>query len=157
MSTLIEQIEAMSIRMNELATEEHELVRTLGEELAGVDQRLLEEVRNVAAAHDARRGAILRELQMLAGRMCSLHGPREPAAALEHARQEEPVGETQAAANIQEELAYHLKLRTGSVDPIGGRRQQTPSLSLARITLGHVMDMSGSCCGSQLNPTADGW
>lgn len=118
MSTLIEQIEAMRIRMNELATEEHELVRTLGEELAGVDQRLLEEVRNVAAAHDARRGAILRELQMLAGRMCSLHGPREPAAALEHARQEEPVGETgqvvrrsgwgQAAANIQEELAYHL-------------------------------------------------
>ena len=39
MSTLIEQIEAMRIRMNELATEEHELVRTLGEELSGCLKR----------------------------------------------------------------------------------------------------------------------
>ena len=123
MSTLIEQIDAMRIRMNELATEEHGLVRTLGEALAGVDQRLLEEVRNVAAAHDARRGAILRELQMLAGRMGALHGPREQVAALENAAQGEPARETgqivrrgdwrQTAASIQDELAYHLKLRAG--------------------------------------------
>ena len=114
MSTLIEQIDAMRIRMNELATEEHGLVRTLGEALAGVDQRLLEEVRNVAAAHDARRGAMLRELQMLAGRMGALHRPRQPVAALEDAAQEEPTRETKQIvrrASIQEELAYHLKLR----------------------------------------------
>ena len=116
MSTLIEQIDAMRIRMNELATEEHGLVRTLGEALAGVDQRLLEEVRNVAAAHDARRGAILGELKMLAGRMGALHGPREQVAvaAPEDAAEGEPTRETKhivRRASIQEELAYHLKLR----------------------------------------------
>ena len=123
MSTLIEQIEAMRIRMNELVTEEHGLViRTLGEGLAGVDQRLLEEVRNVAATHDARRGAMLRELQMLARRMGALHRPRQPVAALEDAAQEERSHGTapvlnggvewrQTAASIQDELAYHLKLR----------------------------------------------
>jgi hypothetical protein len=114
MSTLIEQIDAMRIRMNELATEEHGLVRTLGEALAGVDQRLLEEVRSVAAAHDARRGAILGELKMLAGRMGALHGPREQVAAPEDAADGEPTRETKQIvrrASIQEELAYHLKLR----------------------------------------------
>ena len=117
MSTLIEQIDAMRIRMNELATEEHGLVRTLGEALAGVDQRLLEEVRNVAAAHDARRGAILGELKMLAGRMGALHGPREqvavaaPEDAAEGGPNTRDKTDLRGAASIQEELAYHLKLR----------------------------------------------
>ena len=60
---LLEQIEAMRARMTELATGEHAIVRTMGEALSAVDQRLLEDVRNVAAAHEARRGAILRELK----------------------------------------------------------------------------------------------
>jgi hypothetical protein len=122
MTTLIEQIEAMRIRMNELATEEHRLVRTLGDALAGADQRLLEDVRGVAAAHEARRGEVLKELQMLAARLFVLPRPREPSAELENVVQlEEPSHEVEpvvhrgdwrrAAANIQEELAYHLKLR----------------------------------------------
>ena len=65
------------------------MLRTLGEGLAAVDQRLLQEVRSVAAAHEARRGAILGELQMLARRMGALPGRREQVAALENAAQEE--------------------------------------------------------------------
>jgi hypothetical protein len=108
--------------MNELATEEHRLVRTLGDALAGADQRLLEGVRSVSAAHEARRGEVLKELQMLAARLFLLPSPREPSAELENvvqleepSREVEPVVQRgdwrQAAANIQEELAYHLKLR----------------------------------------------
>ncbi len=121
MTTLIEQIEEMRIRMNQLATEEHGLVRTLGGALASADQRLLEEVRSVAAAHEARRGAILRELQTLAGRMCALHRPQEPLAALEGAPREELAREPervvhggdsgQPAVNLQDELAFYLRLR----------------------------------------------
>ena len=133
MSTLIEQIDAMRIRMNELATEEHGLVKTLGEALVGVDQRLLEEVRNVAAAHDARRGAILGELQLLARRMGALPGPREQVTVLENAAQQERSHGTEsvpeqlsietvlnggadwrlAAANVQDELDSHFKVRMG--------------------------------------------
>ena len=124
MTNLTEQIEAMRIRMNELATEEHRLVSTLGHALAGVDQQLLEGVRSLAAAHEARRGVILNELQMLAARMFVLPVPREPSAALgkvaqleEPSREIEPVVHRgdwrQAAANIQDELAHHLKRRTG--------------------------------------------
>ena len=69
----------------------------LGEALAAVDQRLLEDVRNVAAAHDARRGVILRELQMLAGRMGSLHSPQAPVSALEDASHQEQSHGTESA------------------------------------------------------------
>lgn len=125
MTKLLEQIEAMRVRMNELATEEHGIVRTLGEALIEADQRLVEEIRNVAAAHDARRGAILRELQILAQRMGALHNLQKPVAAtLEDTSGEKQLGAEpglngvggdwrQAAANLQDELAHHLKVRKG--------------------------------------------
>jgi len=121
MTTLIQQIEEMRIRMNDLATNEQGLVGALGDALARADETLLEDVRSVAAEHEVRRGAILNELQMLAARMCALHKPREPFAAIEEATPP-PSPETQmsvvrgahwrqAAANIQDELAFHLKRR----------------------------------------------
>ena len=123
MTTLIQQIEEMRIRMNDLATKEQGLVRALGDALARVDQTLLRDVRNIAAEHETRRGAILNELQMLAARMCALHKPREPVAAIEEAPA--PSRETptpivrgadwrKAAANIQEELAIHLTRRASA-------------------------------------------
>ena len=111
MSTLIEQIEAMRIRMNELAGAEPEFVRTLGEVLAGADQQMVEEVGSVAAAHQVRRSAILRVLQKLAGRMFALYWPRGPFVAMEDSFQEEPTRARpamrggdwrRAASNIQE-------------------------------------------------------
>ena len=121
MTTLIQQIEEMRIRMNDLAAREQGLVRVLGDALARADQALLQDVRSIAAEHEVRRGAILNELQMLAARMCALHKPREPFAAIEEAPPR-PSPETQtpvvrganwrqAAANIQDELAFHLKRR----------------------------------------------
>jgi hypothetical protein len=120
MTTLIQQIEEMRIRMNDLATNEQGLVRALGDALARADQALLQDVRSVAAEHEVRRGAILNELQMLAARMCVLHKPHEPFAAIEEAPLPSPETLTpvvrganwrQAAANIQDELAFHLKRR----------------------------------------------
>ena len=131
MTPLTKQIEAMRVRLSELGTQEHGLVRMLGDALAAVDQRLLEDVRNVAAAHDARRGVILRELQLLAGRMGSLHSPQAPVAALEDASHQELSDRTEsapeepsqgiesvlnggadwrlAAANIRDELDNHFR------------------------------------------------
>ena len=121
MTTLIQQIEEMRIRMNDLAAREQGLVRVLGDALARADQALLQDVRSIAAEHEVRRGAILNELQMLAARMCALHKPREPFAAIEEAppptspETQMPVVRganwRQAAANIQDELAFHLKRR----------------------------------------------
>ena len=133
MTTLLEQIDAMRVRMNEIGIQEHGLVKTLGEALAEVDQRLLQEIRSVASAHEARRGAILGELQLLARRMGALPGPREQVTVLENAAQQERSHGTEsvseqrsiesvlnggadwrlAAANIRDELDSHSKVRAG--------------------------------------------
>lgn len=118
---LVEQIEAMRARMNELATGEQAIIRTLSEALSAVDQRLLEDVRNVAAAHEARCGAILRELKMLAERMGALHQPQAAVTALGDNSQVEPPQQIEPLlngrcrlapgrrANIRDELDNHFK------------------------------------------------
>ena len=121
-TSLIEQIEEMRVRMNELAAGEQDLVRALGDALSRADQKLLQDVRGVTEEHEARRSVILKELQGLAARMGALPRPRRPFAALE----EVPVDLTapeppqpalragdwrQAAANIREELASHFNGR----------------------------------------------
>jgi hypothetical protein len=88
MTSLIEQIEEMRARMNALAAGEQDLVRALGEALTRTDQKLLQDVRSVASDHEARRGAILNELQSLAARMGALpRPPQQPYAALTEAPQ----------------------------------------------------------------------
>lgn len=125
MTTLIEQIEEMRIRMNELAAGEQDLVRALGDALSHADQKLLQDVRGVAEEHEARRGAILKELQTLAARMGALPRPRRPFAALEEAPLDLPAHEPpqpalrggdwrQAAANIRDELASHFNGRAAA-------------------------------------------
>jgi len=125
MTTLIEQIEEMRIRMNQLAAGEQDLVRALGDALSHADQKLLQDVRGVAEEHEARRGAILRELQSLAARMGALPRSRRPFAALEEAAVDLPAHDPpqpalrggdwrQAAANIREELASHFNGRAAA-------------------------------------------
>ena len=117
MTDLIQQIEEMRIRMNELATSEQGLVRALGDALSRADQKLLQDVRSVAADHEARRGAILKELQSLSARMGALPRPRESFPALTGAPLDLPSRDTpqpalrggdwrQAAANIGDAVAY---------------------------------------------------
>ncbi len=125
MTTLIEQIEEMRIRMNQLAAGEQDLVRALGDALSHADQKLLQDVRGVAEEHEARRGAILKELQSLATRMGALPRPRRPFAALEEVPVDLPAHDPpqpalrggdwrQAAANIREELASHFNGRAAT-------------------------------------------
>ena len=125
MTTLIEQIEEMRIRMNQLAAGEQDLVRALGDALSHADQKLLQDVRGVAEEHEARRGVILKELQSLAARMGALPRPRRPFAALEEAALDLPAHDPpqpalrggdwrQAAANIREELASHFNGRAAT-------------------------------------------
>src|SRR5262245_45704130 len=104
MSTLIEQIEAMRIRMNELAAEEPGFVRSLGDALADADERHLDEVRSVAAAYGTKRGIMAKALQMLAGRVCALYRPRRPLTTFEDTADLAMRGADwrRAAANIQE-------------------------------------------------------
>ena len=125
MTTLIEQIEEMRTRMNQLAAGEQDLVRALGDALSHADQKLLQDVRGVAEEHEARRGVILKELQSLAARMGALPRPRRPFAALEEAALDLPAHDPpqpalrggdwrQAAANIREELASHFNGRAAA-------------------------------------------
>jgi hypothetical protein len=130
MTSLIEQIDEMRVRMNELATGEQDLVRALGEALGRADQKLLQDVRAVAQEHEQRRGVILKELQGLAQRMGALPRPRAPFAVLEEPVQELPAQEAppqqppahvfrrgdwrEAAANIHDELAIALGPRAAT-------------------------------------------
>jgi len=125
MTTLTQQIEALRLRMNQLASGEQELVRALGDALSRADQKLLQDVRSVALEHEVRRGAILNELQSLAQRMGTLPRPRGPFAALEETpldlQSREAAPPTagggdwrKAAANIQDELAFRLHRRVSA-------------------------------------------
>ena len=126
MTTLLQQIEEMRVHVNDLANAEQGLVKALGDALNRADQKLLHDVRSVAAEHELRRGAILKELQSLAANIGLLPAPRESVAVLENAPRELPAfplheeepqalrrGDwRQAANNIQDELDYHLNGRT---------------------------------------------
>lgn len=132
MSKLIELVEEMRIRLNEIATSEQALVRALGDALSRVDQKLLQDVRAITAEHEVRRGTILSELQNLAARIGTF--PRESAPSLEYAAPEParsyvpPPAAPQPALNgsagsagldwrqataaaIHEELSHHFKNR----------------------------------------------
>lgn len=97
MSKMIELVDEMRTRLTEIAEREQALVRALGEALTRVDHRLLQDVRSITSEHEARRGAILSELQSLASRIGAFPAmAREPVAQLNHA---EPVLKPLAAAN----------------------------------------------------------
>lgn len=82
MAHLAEKLAEMHRRIAEDAQEEQALVRALNAALNHVDEKLLEEIRSVTQQHEARRSAIMTELQMLASRLCSFPAvaadPRPP-------------------------------------------------------------------------------
>jgi len=96
MSKMIQLVDEMRTRLTEIAEREQALVRALGEALTRVDHRLLQDVRSITTEHEARRGAILLELQSLACRIGAFPAGREPAAPLNYA---EPAPKPLAAAN----------------------------------------------------------
>jgi hypothetical protein len=112
----------MRERLSEVSGNELALVKALGDALSRFDDKLLQDVRRVTADHEARRGAILHELQALASSIGAFPALPEPAPALHELEHElQPYApangaETpytggdwrQAASNIQDELGLHL-------------------------------------------------
>jgi hypothetical protein len=96
MTKIIQLVEEMGAKIAHLKDTEEELVRALGEALNRVDQRLLQNVRAITSEHEARRGAMLHELQCLAARIGSFPTPRRPISGIEYA---EPAVRPIKAAN----------------------------------------------------------
>jgi hypothetical protein len=130
MSTLAKELEEMRMRMNDLAKNEQGLITALGDALSRADHKLLDDVRNISAEHDARRGAILGELQKLASRLGSLPKGTEVFAPLGSTARELPSLEgphglagppisgradwlRPSTATLQDELSKHLGRNSG--------------------------------------------
>ena len=75
---LLQHIDEMRARLAQTANTERSLVEELGDQLNRLDQELLQNIRNVASGHEARRGTILNELQALAGSIGMVRPAREP-------------------------------------------------------------------------------
>ena len=127
MSKMIQLVDEMRARLTEIAEREQALVRALGEALNRVDHRLLQDVRSITTEHEARRGAILLELQGLASRIGAFPAAREPAPVsyaepapktLAAANDRPPMfgrGDwRKAASNIEDELDVYFKDRAAS-------------------------------------------
>lgn len=130
MSKMIELVEQMRTRLQEITNTEHELVQALAEALSRVDQKLLQDVRTMSTEHESRRGAILNELEGLASRIGAFPAVRQvapglpfaepPAAAatITHANGNHPsyggADWRQAAGNIEDELDLFCKARAVS-------------------------------------------
>ncbi|HYP30967.1 MAG TPA: hypothetical protein VES00_03810 [Burkholderiaceae bacterium] len=122
MTDLVQQLEHMRVRMNQQAQHEANLVAELSDALRATDHQLLEDVRTLAAEHEARRATILCELQMLAARLNALPGREQDANALSNAPRgmlasgdgpPSPHGSDweQRSAHIRDALATHLQRR----------------------------------------------
>jgi len=83
MTKMIELVEEMGAKIAHIKATEQQLLRALGEALSRVDQRLLQNVREITSEHGARRGAMLHELQCLAARIGSFPTSRRPMTGIE--------------------------------------------------------------------------
>ena len=123
MTTLLQQIEAMRLHVNELISAERGLVKALADDLQRADEELLNAIRRVAAEHGARRSVILAELQSLAASAGLMSGPAAP---LQHEisrldlskfaipQEHRPTTRhdvSPLAASFEEEVRYHLNGR----------------------------------------------
>ena len=79
MSKMLQLVEEMHVRLNEISTSEQALLKALRDALNRVDDKLLQDVRNITADHESRRRAVLGELHGLAARIGALPAPRESA------------------------------------------------------------------------------
>jgi hypothetical protein len=121
MTSLAQELEEMRLRMNELAKNEQGLIMALGDALSRADHKLLDDVRNLSAEHEARRGAILKELQSLAARLGALPKPGDLFAPLGSLPPSDPYGMhghpqqrqdwRRQSVSIQDELNKHLGQR----------------------------------------------
>ncbi len=120
MANLSQKLAEMHRRLAENTQEEQALIRALDAALNHVDEKLLSEIRQVTAHHEARRSLIMTELQQLAGRLCAIPlRASEPLTAIEtDVHQTTIAGHTNgathapgnwriAAQNIQDDLDFY--------------------------------------------------
>ena len=69
MSKMLQVVEELRDRLGSIADQEQQLIASLRDALNRFDQKLLQDVRNIAAEHEGRRSVILNELQGLASRL----------------------------------------------------------------------------------------
>jgi phosphate uptake regulator len=126
MSTLVQQIEQMRARMEEIAKNDGRLVQALGEALKRADEKLLNDVVELAEEHEARRSSILEELQALACRLGSFprqigHMPTEERAPPRELEARQPIaldlgprarGDWRDGILLDEEINNHLRRRS---------------------------------------------
>ena len=104
---LTSHIEQVRQRLAQTAATERSLVQDLGDALKRFDQDTLQNVRNVASEHEARRAGILNELHALAASIGKFLPARE---ASETAVIEQHNGAPYARANGHERTSYHDEL-----------------------------------------------
>lgn len=119
MAHLSQKLAEMHRRLAENTQEEQALIRALNAALNHVDDKLLAEIRQVTAQHEARRAVIMNELQLLASRLCAFPVQGGEAVALESSHHPAPIaaqanGNTHApgnwriaAQNIQDDLDFY--------------------------------------------------
>ena len=78
LTNLVPHVEEMRARLSQTADTERSLVQQLSDALKRFDQDTLQNVRNVASEHEARRAGILNELQALAASIGAFLPAREP-------------------------------------------------------------------------------
>ena len=102
---LIQHIDEMRARLAQTAHSERSLVESLGNQLNRLDQEILQNIRNVATGHETRRGAILNELQILAGSIGTFQPAHEPVEPVAIPQENAPaVGDWRQATK---NLSYH--------------------------------------------------
>ena len=69
MSKMLQVVEELRDRLGSIADQEQQLIASLRDTLNRVDQKLLQDVCNIAAEHEGRRSVIFNELQGLASRL----------------------------------------------------------------------------------------
>jgi hypothetical protein len=123
MSKMLRLVQEAHARLSRISKSEQALVQALGDALNRVDQQLLQDVRNLTAEHESRRGAILLELESLAARIGAFPTVREPVAGLAHSqplsapiasikdrqRVSDHAPEPVTAADIEEQIDLYLK------------------------------------------------
>ena len=109
MTKMMQLVEEMRSRLDQIADTEQTLVRALGDALSRVDQKLLQDVRSISIEHEARRGAILLELQTLATRIGAFPTARDSMHGIEY----EPTARSISSALNGHEVPY-----SRSPDPV---------------------------------------
>jgi hypothetical protein len=138
MAKLLQQIDHVSKHLTETFRNEQALVKSLRDALYDLDQRLLRDIREVAADHQIRRGTILNELQDLAGSIGKFL-PQHEDAQLEQVATPQPVVKAQTVTAITEQVDYGYQYSPAA----GDWRQATNNLSLQDELEFHLKDLNG--------------